>query len=64
MLRAVLQRELTKTLRNFDVTVFGGAALTGHADKGFFITLILTGVDYQSTLPLIQKFLENSEWTP
>jgi hypothetical protein len=40
------------------------AALTGHADKGFFITLILTGVDYQSTLPLIQKFLENSEWTP
>jgi len=40
------------------------AALTGHANKGFFMTLILTGVDYQSTLPLIQKFLEHSEWTP
>ena len=38
------------------------AALTGHANKGFFITLSLTGVDYESSLPLIQKFLENSEW--
>ena len=40
------------------------AALTGHEDRGFFITLILTGVDYHATLPLIQKFLENTEWTP
>jgi len=40
------------------------AALTGHADRGFFITLIMTGVDFDSTLPLIQKFLEETEWTP
>jgi hypothetical protein len=40
------------------------AALTGHADRGFFITLIATGVDFTSTLPLIRKFLENTEWTP
>ena len=40
------------------------AALTGHEDRGFFITLILTGVDYHATLPLIRKFLENTEWTP
>lgn len=40
------------------------AALTGHADKGFFITLTLTGVDFDATLPLIRKFLENTEWTP
>jgi serine protease Do len=40
------------------------AALTGHANKGFFVTLILTGVDFDSTLPLIQKFLETTEWTP
>jgi serine protease Do len=40
------------------------AALTGHADRGFFVTLILTGVDFDSTLPLIQKFLEETEWTP
>ena len=40
------------------------AALTGHADKGFFVTLILTGVDFDSTLPLIQRFLETAEWTP
>ena len=39
-------------------------ALTGHADKGFFISLILTGVDFDSTLPLIQRFLEDTEWTP
>ena len=39
-------------------------ALTGHADKGFFISLILTGVDFDSTLPLIQRFLEDAEWTP
>ena len=40
------------------------AALTGHNNQGFFITLIMTGVDYSSTLPLIQKFLEQSEWKP
>ena len=40
------------------------AALTGHKNKGFFITLTMTGVDYASTLPLIQKFLEHSEWLP
>ena len=40
------------------------AALTGYPDRGFFITLILTGVDYPSTLPLIQRFLEQMEWRP
>jgi len=40
------------------------AALTGHENKGFFITLIMTGVEYNSTLPLIQKFLEHTEWRP
>jgi hypothetical protein len=40
------------------------AALTGHANKGFFVTLILTGVDFDSTLPLIQRFLEATKWTP
>ena len=38
------------------------AALTGHSNQGFFITLIMTGVDYESTLPLIQRFLEQIEW--
>jgi S1-C subfamily serine protease len=40
------------------------AALTGHANKGFFVTLIMTGVSFDSALPLIQKFLEETEWTP
>ncbi len=40
------------------------AALTGYANKGFFITLIMTGVDYTATLPLIRRFLEHSEWRP
>ncbi len=40
------------------------AALTGHRDKGFFVTLILSGVDYASTLPLIQRFLGHIEWRP
>jgi hypothetical protein len=40
------------------------AALTGHSNQGFFITLIMTGVDYKSTLPLIQRFLERIEWKP
>jgi serine protease Do len=39
------------------------AALTGHDKKGFFITLTLTGISYQSSLPLIQKFIEQIEWT-
>ncbi len=38
------------------------AALTGFEDRGFFITLIMTGVRFESTLPLIQRFLEHSEW--
>jgi serine protease Do len=40
------------------------AALTGHENQGFFITLIMTGVDYASTLPLIQRFLQQTEWQP
>jgi hypothetical protein len=40
------------------------AALTGHSNRGFFITLIMTGVDFESTLPLIQRFLEQIEWKP
>jgi hypothetical protein len=40
------------------------AALTGHSNQGFFITLIMTGADYESTLPLIQRFLEQIEWKP
>ena len=40
------------------------AALTGHADKGFFLTLIATGTDFDATLPLIRKFLEHTEWQP
>ncbi len=40
------------------------AALTGHSNRGLFITLIMTGVDYGSTLPLIQKFLEQTQWKP
>jgi serine protease Do len=40
------------------------AALVGHADKGFFITLTATGVDFASTLPLIRRFLEHTQWQP
>lgn len=40
------------------------AAMTGHAQQGFFITFIMTGVDYRSTLPLVKKFLEHIEWKP
>jgi S1-C subfamily serine protease len=40
------------------------AALIGHADKGFFMTLIATGVDFDSTLPLIRRFLEHTQWQP
>ena len=46
------------------ILVLFTAALTGHRDKGFFVTLIVTGVDYASTLPLIQRFLEHIEWRP
>ena len=40
------------------------AAMIGHEREGFFITFIMTGVNYQSTLPLIQKMLEQIEWKP
>jgi len=40
------------------------AALTGHSNQGFFITVILTAVDFESTLPLIEKFLESIQWNP
>ncbi|MDJ0778410.1 MAG: serine protease [Gammaproteobacteria bacterium] len=40
------------------------AALTGYPDRGFFITLTMTGVDYAATLPLIQRFLEHMQWQP
>jgi len=40
------------------------AAMIGHEKEGFFVTFIMTGVDYQSTLPLIQKMLEQIEWKP
>ncbi len=38
------------------------AAMVGHANRGFFITFIMTGVDYRATLPLLEKFLESIEW--
>ena len=40
------------------------AAMIGHEREGFFITFIMTGVNYHSTLPLIQKMLEQIEWKP
>jgi len=40
------------------------AAMTGFDDRGLFITLTATGVDYDASLPLIQKFLEQIEWRP
>ncbi len=40
------------------------AAMTGHDQRGFFITFIMTGVDYQASLPLVKKFLEHIEWIP
>lgn len=40
------------------------AALTGHDTKGLFIRLTMTGIDYDSSLPLIEKFMESIEWTP
>ena len=44
--------------------VLFNAALIGHKQQGFFITLTMTGVDFQSTLPLLKKFLESIEWKP
>ena len=40
------------------------AALTGQGNKGFFIRLTMTGIAYDASLPLIQKFMESIEWTP
>ncbi|MBT8435563.1 MAG: serine protease, partial [Gammaproteobacteria bacterium] len=40
------------------------AALTGHDNQGFFLTLIMTGVGFEDSLPLIQRFLEKTEWKP
>ena len=40
------------------------AALTGHKNQGAFITLIMTGIDFSATLPLIKKLLENVAWNP
>ncbi|MFA9421110.1 MAG: S1C family serine protease [Gammaproteobacteria bacterium] len=40
------------------------AAMTGHSNQGFFITFIMTGTDFESSLPLVQKFLENIAWNP
>jgi hypothetical protein len=40
------------------------AALTGYDDRGFFVTLTMTGVDYAAALPLIRKFLEQFQWHP
>ena len=38
------------------------AALTSHENQGFFLTLIMTGIDFDASLPLIQRFLEKTEW--
>ena len=38
------------------------AALTGHPRQGLFVTLIMTGVEFEASLPLIKKFLEQVEW--
>jgi len=40
------------------------AALTGHDNQGFFITFIMTGTDFNASLPLVKKFLENVVWNP
>jgi hypothetical protein len=40
------------------------AAMTGHGSQGFFITFIMTGTDFEATLPLVKKFLENITWNP
>ncbi len=39
------------------------AAMTGYDDRGFFITMTFTGVSFEATLPLIQKFLQQVSWT-
>ena len=40
------------------------AALTGNDNQGFFLTFIMTGTDFNATLPLVKKFLENVVWNP
>ena len=40
------------------------AALTGQKNQGFFITFIMTGVDFKSTLPLLKRFMERVSWNP
>ena len=40
------------------------AAMTGHDNQGFFLTLIMTGVGYEDSLTVIQRFLEKTEWKP
>ncbi len=40
------------------------AALTGQKNRGFFITFIMTGVDFKSTLPLLKRFMEQVAWNP
>lgn len=40
------------------------AALIGREKQGFFITFIMTGTDFDATLALVKKFLENIVWNP
>ena len=40
------------------------AAMTGYKTQGFFITLTMTGIEFESILPLLKKFLESIEWKP
>ncbi len=40
------------------------AALTGQKNQGFLITLIMTGIDFKSTLPLLKRFMEQVAWNP
>ena len=40
------------------------AAMTGHDNLGFFLTLTFTGVGYRDSLPLIERFLQEIEWQP
>lgn len=40
------------------------AALTGQKNQGFFITFIMTGVDFKSTLPLLRRFMGHVAWNP
>jgi serine protease Do len=40
------------------------AAMTGHMNQGFFITIIMTGTDFEASLPLVKKFMESIAWNP